>query len=140
MMEYTSDIREDFAKKKAAEYGCTIEYADEFTLQLDLDSPQAFTKFQDMYKLAKELKLFEHDEGYLVRTSKSGYGKHVTIALTESLSTERRIALQAMLGSDSRREMLSLARLDEGQERPILLFRPIPGHKPQPVASLEDLF
>jgi hypothetical protein len=139
-MEYTSDIREDFAKKKAAEYGCTIEYADDYTLQLDLDSPHHFNHFLAMYKLAKELNLFQHEEGFCVRTSKGGYGKHVTLKLTEPLAIARRIALQALLGSDPRREMLSLARLDEGQERPVLLFRPIPGYKPKPATIDEIVF
>jgi hypothetical protein len=117
-----------YAREKAEMFGCVIEYADACTLQLDIDS-------DDLSQMWEQLDLLEElgivplaltESGGLdplVRTSKSN-NQHVTVRLAEPLPIERRILLQALLGSDIKREMLAFAGHLRGQKRPVLLFRP----------------
>lgn len=113
---------DEYAQRKAEEKGCVVEYADEGELQLDIDSDEAFSTFQDQLALFNDLGLFRWN-GYTVRRSRSG-NRHITIPLTNPLPMETRILLQACLGSDRRRELLSFAGMLKGQEHPILFFRP----------------
>ena len=55
--------------------------------------------------------------------SKSG-NIHMRIELSTPLPVIARIALQAMLGSDSWREMMSLQSALAGLDNPIMLFKP----------------
>lgn len=123
--EYTPDsLSHDYAVKKARERNCTIEYADDQTLQLDLDSKEAIATFQSQLRMLKELNIINYMESnFRLDLSRSG-NLHVTIKLTRPLDVQLRIMLQALLGSDLKREMLSLARVVRGQPHPILLFRP----------------
>jgi hypothetical protein len=62
---------------------------------------------------------FDH---ILYTTSKSGSNKHAYIKLYAPVSNEARIALQACLGSDSVREVLSILRCNLESEAPTVLF------------------
>lgn len=53
-----------------------------------------------------------------------GGNTHIVLTMTQELSPEARIAIQAILGSDPIRELLSLARVENGCRDPIALFRP----------------
>lgn len=47
---------------------------------------------------------------------------HVTVTLDRTVTPLERIALQLAMGSDRKREILSLARLEHGDEHPTLFF------------------
>lgn len=55
--------------------------------------------------------------------SKSG-NRHVLIHLASPLPVIERIAIQCALGSDRKREFLSLRDVKAGYEFPVMLFRP----------------
>ena len=114
---------DQYANMKANMKGCYCEFADDKTLQIDLDAPEVTRDFELLYKMAQDLELIPK-RGYLVRAS-SGGNTHITISLDEPLPIERRILLQALLGSDLKREMLALAGYLKGQQQPVLLFRPL---------------
>ena len=61
---------------------------------------------------------------YLVRPSPSGRpGRHhVVVTMPRPVSPMERIALQAILGSDPIREMLSWFRIERGIEEPTIFF------------------
>lgn len=53
-----------------------------------------------------------------------GGNTHVVLTLLQDLTPQARIALQAVLGSDPIRELLSLVRVENDCQDPIALFRP----------------
>lgn len=121
-LQYWSD---EYARQKAERLGCTVEYADDLTLQLDLDGKEAESTFYEQYELLVDLKILPHTHTIWQR-SRNG-NSHVTIHLKEPLPVRTRILLQAVLGSDRKRELLSYAGVLKGQLHPVVLFRPKEG-------------
>ncbi len=114
---------------RADELGLDIDAADDRTLQLDLDTMQDRARFVAAHALLVSIgerceNLRITDGSYVAKPSKSGDGQHVWIKLMRPLTAPERIALQACLGSDASRELLSLAGVWAGKQRPIVLFRP----------------
>lgn len=116
-----AQFTDEGACEKAEKLNCSIMYSDDMTLQLDLDSDEALRTFYEQIELLNSLGFLW--DGYDTLPSKSG-NTHVLVRLPQPVPIEERIALQAMLGSDRKREMLALAGLRAGQENPVLLFRP----------------
>lgn len=109
------------AERQAKERGCTVEYASPKTLQLDIDSEESREIYEDqLERLRLMFTVLEVRE----RASRSG-NMHVIITLKERLSVPERIMLQACMGSDRTREILSYARYQNGDNEPILLFKPM---------------
>jgi|SRR6185312_8516346 len=89
-------------------------------LFLDIDSAEAWEFF-----LERVAKLREHVPlTYVVRPSPSGKPgrQHVVVTLERAVSPIERIALQAVLGSDLMRELLSYIRYARNDEAPTLFF------------------
>jgi len=75
-------------------------------LFIDLDSKGAQEQFLERY--AKFVEIF-HVTDFTTTSSKSGYPHlHVIIAIDRDLTDMERVALQAALGSDPKREMLAV--------------------------------
>lgn len=117
-VDHTSQFSLDFAR----ENGLWVVLPKAAELQIDIDSNAAFTTFEDNYEMARELGLGV--KGYSVRPSKSGgERRHATVTMYAPLESPlQRIALQALLGSDLKRELFSYARLQEGEAIPTLFF------------------
>ena len=90
-----------------------VVVAENNTLLLDYDSKQVPEQFS-LLKLLPLVKEFEHYE------SRSG-NRHVVVYLSEPLGELSRIAWQAILGSDPKREALHMASLHKGNLNPIVL-------------------
>lgn len=101
--------------------GCAIVYPADNELQLDIDSEADFTRFEDQLPI---LKRTVGVTTWRVHPSKSGGEKrHVTVVLDRDVTDAReRILLQALLGSDRKRELLSLVYLNAGRAKPTLFF------------------
>jgi hypothetical protein len=106
--------------------------ANETTLQIDIDDTETYTAFI-MTKLPSLLKFTNVDgaiyglrvKKVLVTESRSFAKKgsrHVYIHVTRALSIPERIALQAVLGSDSTREMLNIMAFLDGLSNGVMLF------------------
>lgn len=108
---------------------CELIESTDTTLLCDLDDTESTDAFEARLDLLEELDLFGSG-GSVDRVekwrSRSGTGWHVLVTLSAPLSAERRVFLQALLGSDPKREALSLARIEGGMaaQDSILLFRP----------------
>lgn len=102
--------------------GMEVRFGDDSHLLLDLDDEDSIARYRSL--MPKMLELFG---GRVVEEYESRSGKghlHVVVALEHPCGVLFRIALQATLGSDPLREMLSLVRLRNGVPEPSRLFRP----------------
>jgi hypothetical protein len=110
--------------------GCTIEWGNDYILQLDLDTVDAQSRFWSNLEVLQNM-------GHLpvngLKTSReesrSGTGEHAVVYLPEPKPALERILLQTLLGSDPRREALNYRRLavtKPGLPDPCCLFRPLP--------------
>jgi len=108
---------EDEAKKR----GMRIVYPRAHELFIDIDCAADMCEFTRRWP-----QLVERMPGarYDVRPSPSGRkGKaHIYVSLPQSVDELTRIVLQACLGSDRQREILSWSALQLGETRPTLFF------------------
>ena len=110
-------------KEWADKLGCDVREAKDNELFVDLDTERQFEVFKFQIKLLKKHFYFKIAD---ITPSKQGLPhRHVVIELAHPLPLLARIALQACLGSDPTRELLSVKRaidVKEGVEEQIVVF------------------
>jgi len=113
--------RSAFAFDQAEQHNCDILVATPTTLLLDLDTDEQYRAFlRNLDVLRRETSLVV---SYEELKSRSG-NRHVVVSLAEPLDITTRLLLQAVLGSDPVRELLSYLRARDNDPMPSLLFRP----------------
>lgn len=128
-------------RKIAEERGCEVVFADDYTLQLDLDTDEAYDHFVFAFERLEEEEVLQSVAGWQEWRSRSGKGRHVQIALADPMPLEQRIMVQALLGSDPMRETLNLIRGRKGVAEPVRLFKPLKRDKKYDTGeSLEELW
>lgn len=112
-------IESAYAKAKALGRVVLVPAANE--LFVDIDNESSLSMFMENISRLRV-------DSYVVRPSPSREQNrlHITVTLTHEISALERIALQAMLGSDPVREMLSWKRLQRGVSDPTLFFEVLP--------------
>lgn len=109
------------AAEAAADKGCVIVHPTERELFIDIDSADAAVNFERCLEVLQKTR-----EAVVVRRSPSPSGasgrEHIVVRVAGVVTDEERILLQACLGSDPLREMLSLMRLRAGDEAPTIFF------------------
>jgi restriction endonuclease len=102
--------------------GYNVVLPDDCTLQLDIDTEEDYETFKKILRMLNA----KVEAKYTVvsdKPSKSGLPKrHITIKSTRTMSLWEKVALQASLGSDRKREALNAARVIAGVEDPIAFF------------------
>lgn len=96
-------------------------------LQIDIDSNAALNLFRAHWHIFNSrMAAYRKPITSLTTIEPSPSGKrghwHITITFQRALDPTTRIALQAVLGSDRMRELLSLCRLLNGSPIPTLFF------------------
>jgi hypothetical protein len=121
-----TEHRMEVAREIAEKSNCDVIESDDRSIQLDLDNKAAVDQVLECWSLFLETlaALNTPIESVSAWTSRGGAGLNVNIRLATDLPAGTRIALQAALGSDPKRELLSIMRLGHGMENPSLLFRP----------------
>ncbi|MGH7239031.1 MAG: hypothetical protein ACREHG_03085, partial [Candidatus Saccharimonadales bacterium] len=116
----------------AESMGLIVVFPQDNEIQIDLDNKAAVKEFR------RRLGFFKAIHGKLINRvyythSRSG-GTHVTIQLTRPVESKvERIMFQALLGSDAKREMLSLMDLFQAQREPTLFYeKEIPASQATP--------
>jgi hypothetical protein len=94
------------------------DVAEENELQIDLDTPEQEEQYRRMRPHVEDI----YDIEDVIETPSKSGKTHVRIFTAYPLSVEERVALQAILGSDPKKELCSLQRWLAGDEIPILLF------------------
>lgn len=115
---------EDQAKRDAVVHearlkGFTVVEGDDYHLLLDIDSKELDAKFWSAFSMMLDRFPGDYEKWH----SKSG-NWHFYVTLDKPLPLLERIALQAMCGSDPRKEMMSLCSAQIGVTNPVLLFKP----------------
>jgi hypothetical protein len=109
------------AFKRAEEQDLEIVYPKVNEIQLDIDNKEAYNYFHENKWILEQ---WFGIRAITERVSKSGGDKrHITVELGTALTTVTRILLQAVLGSDRKRELLSFVMYAKGGEKkPTLLL------------------
>jgi hypothetical protein len=106
-------------------FDCDVEVAGPNVLQLDLDSWDAVKFFMEQLPLARAKGLpIGAAEIRRSRNSQIKGSRHARVHLTQDVPLLERILMQALLGSDPKRELLCYHRALHGVEPNVLLFRP----------------
>jgi hypothetical protein len=113
---------DEYVHSQARKHRCDVLYASDTTLLIDLDDNEAYNTFLDQLELLEDLGT-DWFSGYDILASRNG-NKHAVVRLSEPMPLIERLLLQACLGSDRKRELLSYVGMLRGQPRPSLLFRP----------------
>lgn len=126
-----SDLsKSPFEVAEALGVDCILPKGNELFIDLDCEADEKW-----MYEMLKVL----HDNGYELTldkiTQSRGGGKHAYLHWDEDEWTPlERVAMQACLGSDRKRELLSFLRIGLGDEKrpPTTFFEARPGHPLEP--------
>ena len=118
-----NEAREAYLARVRAE-GFVVVLPEENQLQLDIDSVEHYRNFLHAaevimrnWPFACAIEIEDHP-------SSSGFPRrHITLTLPVSVEPWQRIALQAALGSDPIRELLSATRLMRGDIHPTLFVK-----------------
>lgn len=109
-------------EKRVMKDGFGIRYPKRNELLIDLDSLEAESYFlRELERLENELECSLEKEYW---ESKTPGHMHYVIKLPRDLEPFERIALQAALGSDRRKELISVFRIWTGDPHPVLLAKP----------------
>lgn len=108
---------------EAASRGCVVVYPKPNELFIDIDTEQQRTQFKICFNILLKIAAYTGSK-CIERPSPSGKSGryHITVTLPGPVDELERIMLQAMLGSDPLREILSYARLVAGDPRPVCFF------------------
>lgn len=101
--------------------GLYVRWPGKRELLIDIDSCEGKATFEKNFKILDQYFL-----GMVVKREPSRSGddchEHITVGLPLAVSPIERIALQAALGSDPTRELLSYGRYIDGDPHPTLFF------------------
>lgn len=117
-VDHSSQYSLDFARQE----GLRVVLPTATQLQVDIDNDADYARFTQAFDLT-----MRHGIGgvssFTERPSRSGgERRHITVHLALPVTALERIALQAILGSDWKREAFSFERLKKGEAVPTLFF------------------
>jgi hypothetical protein len=109
------------AIQRAKKDGLSVIYPGPKELQIDIDNEKSFTTFSEHLKiLSKYLGI----QKIVITPSLSGEPGHyhITVSCDRFFGVPERISLQALLGSDLRREVLGFIMMKNGEGKPTLFL------------------
>lgn len=108
------------ALREAADENLEVVFPAKNQLQIDIDSDHAFNIYQETKEIVERYYGLILED---IKPSRSGLPKrHITITLYGDLNEFERIALQACLGSDRIREILSVIQARHNDPHPTLFL------------------
>ena len=113
-------IDSECAIREAKDNNLDVVFPKPNELQIDIDSEEAYARYGGVLeRLQRHFRFITES----ITPSRSGYPKrHIVLTLREPVTDVQRIALQAILGSDPVRELLSLKRIENGDPHPTLFL------------------
>jgi hypothetical protein len=107
--------------ERARVTGEVVIFPESNQLLIDIDSELDHAMYIRLSSILSEWCTIEREE---IKPSSSAGHYHITLTLNKELDPVTRIALQACLGSDKKRELLSFIRFQRGDERPTIFIAP----------------
>lgn len=119
--ETATDHTSQFSLDYARENNLKIVLPRPRQIQIDIDNDADYAQFTQAWDMLRDMNLGA--KGFSERPSRNGgEGRHITCDFYVDITPLERIVLQAILGSDWRRELFSFARLKEGEVIPTLFY------------------
>lgn len=117
-----NEDREEYIKRMMVE-GYRVVLPEPNEVFIDIDTEDDYQLFLDQFKLIlRDIGVVNKRE----HTSRNGLpGRHITLTMAFAMTDVERIALQSVLGSDPKRELLSMVRLIRGDKHPTLFVEKI---------------
>lgn len=112
------------ARQWAADQNLDVRAPQPNELFLDIDNEAALDTYAENYDIVDRI-YYIHDVKSTPSRNKPN-GKHIVVTLGEEVTPTVRCLLQAILGSDRRREAHSLQRIKDGDPEPTLFFEKRP--------------
>ncbi len=113
-------LESKYAELEAEKYGGQVVYPTQYELQLDLDSEEAVEGFRSRLRWLEKIIPVKQ---FGIGPSRSPGKFHAVVELEKPVSSDmERILLQACLGSDPIRELLSYRRVLERDPHPTLFI------------------
>lgn len=117
--EYVTTLQSGVARATAE--GFEIVWPRPGQVLLDLDDDESLIHYEKILPMARDIfGAVERDRW----PSKSGQAWHVIVEVDHDLTAIERVALQAAMGSDRKRELMATARSMRGDEMVSVLFKP----------------
>lgn len=107
--------------RKARAKGYVVIEADAHTLQIDLDGARALRRYGWQYWQLEQAGITKGWKEKIVASKSRGH-VHVYIKTPDAKPIVERIAFQAILGSDTKREGFNLIRAKRRSRSPIVFF------------------
>lgn len=133
------DIKSSLAQMEAESLGCTVLVPQANQLFIDLDDIDGNNWFNlNVGKIEEQLGPLTIE--WLPSPSGAECHHHVVVTVSRNLSDIERIAMQAFLGSDRKREALSWVRLINDDPQPTLFYqkKPLQLETTNPVGLLQS--
>lgn len=108
--------------RRAKKLGWKIVEPKPNELQLDLDGSRAVRRYGMQFSILRKAGLTKGWREKLLPSKKSGH-VHVVITIPKAVNNLERVALQAILGSDIKREAFNYSRVKKHNKYPIVLFK-----------------
>lgn len=133
-----NEARDDYLRKMRNS-GRVIVVPSDMELQIDIDSDEHYAAFQRAIACIERNEVFQFEA--VEKVSSSGLPhRHITVHLPFQVEPWQRIALQAALGSDPMRELMSAVRMLKGDVHPTLFVEmPDDADQSPPPDWLNDL-
>lgn len=121
----------DKAFEKAAANGWVVVKPKPNEVQIDIDRLEDLAVYTNNLSILKESApdLVKKEETHVSPSGEPGHF-HITLTLAQKITPVERIAIQAALGSDRKRELLSYLRTRRGDPVPTLFFEKGPEDEP----------
>jgi hypothetical protein len=107
---------------KAVKKGLLVVEPKANELQIDLDGARALHVYGRQFYLLKQAGITKKWKEKIAPSKGGGQRVHVTITTPFPLNNVLRVAFQAVLGSDIKREAFNLCRTIKGNRYPIVFF------------------
>jgi hypothetical protein len=107
--------------KRALKSGLKVVQPKPNELQIDLDGARALRRYGMQFSILRKAGLARRWKEKIQPSKKPGH-VHITITLPVKIDNVQRVALQAVLGSDIRREAFNFCRVVKRNKYPIAFF------------------
>lgn len=122
--EYRDEQTSDELTRLADGFNCKVYIPPDNVLTIDLDTKEDIMKFPHRLKRLKESGFQVSELGHGWKSKSKGYHKLVTLGDAHLYSLPEKLMMQVALGSDPKREMITLRRWRRGQKNLRILFMP----------------